>query len=167
MQFNYAYLFILLFSGMVHSEDWPYGNDYLKGVMTASYSDLENKTGQCLDMRKKKFKGEGNEFLYSLSEKEREKVLFFVYQIAMGRCVKDETLNYLNALINYSSVSGDKEQLNKWIKLHGVGNDLHKENNQIIGAIKHIPYKEIVRLSELPEFYYPFNIFDAAKMTSR
>ena len=164
MRFNYTLLSLLIVSGVACSDTWPYGNDYLKETMTKSYSVLENKTGLCMDMRKRPFTQVKSDFLYSLPQKKREVVLFFAYQESMARCVKAERLSYLDDLVRYTAISKNRETLDSWLELHGIGNDIHEKNNELIELVKDIPYRKIIELSERPEFYNPFNRWEAAKL---
>lgn len=153
------FIMCLLSTSIANALEWPLSEKKLLNDVNETRTRLEQKTGFCMDLRKRALPKIQSDWLYSLSEKRRKGVLFIVSMIVFDRCTSQERVNHSISVMRYTAETDTKKVLNEWIKLSN-----YRNQKEIFDEFSDIPPNKITDLSLKPELYYPFEPMGSEKL---
>ncbi|WP_306331994.1 hypothetical protein [Vibrio injensis] len=124
----------------------------LQHNLAYKYQALDKKIKECATLKSRPVTI-SDPWLKSLPEQTQKIILFELYKKAQKRCSRQEEVEYIVASVELAII-GEKQPLNEYINLRQY-DFIDPEGMKII---EKLDQKEIKRISELPEYQYPFNL---------
>ncbi|WP_242446243.1 hypothetical protein [Photobacterium angustum] len=115
--------------------------------------EYENQIHQCQLLENRKLKPINDPWLSSLPLERKKIILNELNNTALQRCVINKEKDFTYKLLDYTAKTGDKLFLNSWLIFQSA---LYGERDNLVLTEKE--QKNINRLSEMPKYYYPFNM---------
>lgn len=115
--------------------------------------EYENQIHQCQLLENRKLKPINDPWLSSLPLERKKIILNELNNVALQRCVIKKEKDFTYKLLDYTAKTGDKLFLNSWLIFQSA---LYGERDNLVLTEKE--QKNISRLTEMPKYYYPFNI---------
>ncbi|WP_244155980.1 hypothetical protein [Photobacterium angustum] len=115
--------------------------------------EYENQIHQCQLLENRKLKPINDPWLSSLPLERKKIILNELNNAALQRCVIKKEKDFTYKLLDYTAKTGDKLFLNSWLIFQSA---LYGERDNLVLTEKE--QNNINRLSEMPKYYYPFNM---------
>lgn len=115
--------------------------------------EYENQIHQCQLLENRKLKPINDPWLSSLPLERKKIILNELNNVALQRCVIKKEKDFTYKLLDYTAKTGDKLFLNSWLIFQSA---LYGERDNLVLTEKE--QKNISRLTEMPKYYYPFNM---------
>jgi hypothetical protein len=143
---RYSLMCILLFSSVTYANDYDLIN---------TYKELDNKINECLSYMDRDVVID-NEYLLSITDKQRKAVLLVLSQNSKRDCYMKEENNYALSVLNFAIETGNNQPLHEFIALR----KMDAIDNAIIDIINELDQRSLKEIKELPQFNKPFNPFN-------